>query len=192
MKRTDNFCLNNYIIHKYTPLINFDRISNIQNVNKLSSYQYDDFGRLIRENNEALDKTIVYEYNDIGNITSKKTYDYTIATTPTTLLSTIPYEYDTTQKDRLISYNNTSIPYNVLGCPTKEKGYEKAKAFKAFEFAAQKKADSIIAEANTYKIASIREADAYWDHVRGKVREMMQQEIPNGKYPAESKGKAES
>ena len=58
--------------------------------------------------------------------------------------------------------------------------------------AAQKKADSIIAEANAYKIASIREADAYWDHVRGKVREMMQQEIPNGKYPAESKGKAES
>lgn len=58
--------------------------------------------------------------------------------------------------------------------------------------AAQKKADSIIAEAKAYKIASIREADAYWDHVRGKVREMMQQEIPNGKYPAESKGKAES
>ena len=58
--------------------------------------------------------------------------------------------------------------------------------------AAQKKADSIIAEANAYKIASIREADAYWNHVRGKVREMMQQEIPNGKYPAESKGKAES
>lgn len=49
--------------------------------------------------------------------------------------------------------------------------------------AAQKKADSIVAEANAYKDAAIREADAYWDHVRERVREMMQQEIPNAKYP---------
>ena len=48
---------------------------------------------------------------------------------------------------------------------------------------AQKKADSIVAEANAYKDAAIREADAYWDHVRERVREMMQQEIPNAKYP---------
>ena len=36
------------------------------------TYEYDIYGRLIRENNEFLDKTIVYEYNDIGNIISKK------------------------------------------------------------------------------------------------------------------------
>jgi len=102
---------------------NFDRIASIKMNNKTSSYQYDDFGRLIRENNEALDKTIVYEYNNIGNITSKKVYDYTTAATPSTLLSNVSYTYDTTQKDRLINFNGTNISYNTLGCPTLYKGY---------------------------------------------------------------------
>ena len=40
------------------------------------SYTYDEFGQLIRENNEPLDKTFIYEYNDIGNITLVKAYDF--------------------------------------------------------------------------------------------------------------------
>lgn len=32
--------------------------------------------QLIRENNKALDKTYIYSYNEIGNITSVKNYTY--------------------------------------------------------------------------------------------------------------------
>ena len=31
------------------------------------------FARIVRENNEGLDKTFIYNYNGIGNITSVKT-----------------------------------------------------------------------------------------------------------------------
>lgn len=52
--------------------------------------------------------------------------------------------------------------------------------FQDAESAARKKAQSIIAEANAYKEASIREADAYWNHVRSKVRDLMksQADVP--------------
>ena len=104
---------------------NFDRIIKITKDSKEITYEYDIYGRLIRENNEFLDKTIVYSYNDIGNIISKKEYSYTtienITITPS---KTINYTYDTAQKDRLITFDTTTIPYNTLGCPTKYKGYD--------------------------------------------------------------------
>ena len=45
------------------------RIVSIKENNKLSTYQYDKIGQLIREN-KHLDKTFIYSYNEIGNITS--------------------------------------------------------------------------------------------------------------------------
>ena len=45
-------------------------------------FVYDSFGQLIRENNQALDKTFIYSYNNIGNITNVKAYAYTTAETP--------------------------------------------------------------------------------------------------------------
>ena len=47
-----------------------------------NTYVYDAFGQLIRENNEGLDKTFVYEYNKIGNIIGVKEYDFTLSDTP--------------------------------------------------------------------------------------------------------------
>lgn len=37
-----------------------------------TTYVYDGFGQLVRENNKALDKTYIYSYNEIGNITVVK------------------------------------------------------------------------------------------------------------------------
>ena len=112
----------NNILYEYD---DFDRIIKITKDSKEITYEYDIYGRLIRENNEFLDKTIVYSYNDIGNIISKKEYSYTtvkdITITPS---KTINYTYDTVQKDRLITFDTTTIPYNTLGCPTKYKGYD--------------------------------------------------------------------
>ena len=123
-KETMNISVENSKVVQYE-YDDFDRISKITSDSKDTSYEYDDFGRLIRENNKPLDKTIVYEYNDIGNIISKKEYSYTtvedITITPS---KTINYTYDTVQKDRLITFDTTTIPYNTLGCPTKYKGYD--------------------------------------------------------------------
>ena len=81
-----------------------------------TTYQYDEFGQLIRENSKALDKTYVYEYNDIGNVMCVKEYDY-IA--PDEALpecyKSIVYTYDTTYPDRLTAFNGNSIAYNSLG-----------------------------------------------------------------------------
>ncbi len=96
----------------------FDRISSINVNNKVISYEYDDYGRLIRENNQPLDRTFIYSYNNIGNIIGSRTYAYTTSTNPATLKSTKLYEYDEINKDKLISYNNANISYNTLGCPT--------------------------------------------------------------------------
>ena len=101
----------------------FDRLSSITSNGKKITYEYDIYNRLIRENNQPLDKTIIYSYNDIGNIVTNTTYAYTVATNPATLRSSKTYSYDSTIKDKLISFNGTTISYNVLGCPTTYKGY---------------------------------------------------------------------
>ena len=104
---------------KYTYDV-YDRISMIQEGNKLIYYTYDIYGRLIKEDNQLLDKTTVYAYNEIGNIVSKTIYPYKNLNS---VLSTINYTYDSTYKDRLVTYNGMSIPYDTLSCPTKLDDY---------------------------------------------------------------------
>jgi YD repeat-containing protein len=36
-----------------------------------TTYTYDEYGQLVRENNQALDKSFQYEYNGICNISTK-------------------------------------------------------------------------------------------------------------------------
>ncbi|MBR2617754.1 MAG: RHS repeat-associated core domain-containing protein, partial [Paludibacteraceae bacterium] len=88
-----------------------------------NTYEYDEFGQLIRENNKALDKTYVYEYNDIGNITLVKEYDYHA---PNEALprcqKCVKYEYDSECPDKLTKFDGNEIEYDSIGCPTKYKG----------------------------------------------------------------------
>lgn len=60
------------------------------------TYMYDQYGQLIRENNEGLDKTFVYEYDSIGNIISVKEYDFTLSNTPSGTCTEKSYTYNTT------------------------------------------------------------------------------------------------
>ena len=60
------------------------------------TYTYDQYGQLIRENNEGLDKTFVYEYNKIGNITNVKEYKFTLNITPSGDYTEKTYTYNTT------------------------------------------------------------------------------------------------
>lgn len=85
----------------------------------LCSYTYDKAGQLTRENNALLEKTFVYAYDVGGNIVSKSEYEFTevsdlSALTPT---DTIAYGYDGTWKDKLTSFDGTSISYDSMGNP---------------------------------------------------------------------------
>jgi len=86
-----------------------------------TTYQYDEFGQLIREDNKALDKTYAYEYNDIGNITCVKEYDYTKAEVLPGCYKSVVYTYDTECPDRLKFFDGSRILYNSIGCPSKYK-----------------------------------------------------------------------
>ena len=85
-------------------------------------YIYDTYSRLIRENNQPLGKTIVYDYNDDGNITSKTEYAYTTSQTPSNPITTHSYAYDSTYPNRLNSFDNQLISYDSIGNPLTYRG----------------------------------------------------------------------
>ena len=86
--------------------------------NKYTTYEYDQFGQLVRENNEGLAKTIVYVYNDIGNITSIKEYAYTLSSILTGAYTERVYAYNAFCPDRLSNRDGTLLLYNSMGYPT--------------------------------------------------------------------------
>lgn len=88
----------------------------------LKSYTYDVYGQLVRENNAVLDKTFIYEYDTIGNVTKVKTYAYTTEALGD-VVSWKNIGYDITYPDRLTSCGSTSVSYNAIGCPTTYDGY---------------------------------------------------------------------
>ena len=55
---------------------------------------------------------------------------------------------------------------------------------------ARQRAGAIMAEADAYRAAAIREADEYWNHVRSRVRGMMQEQMmPTGAAVPKGMGK---
>ena len=81
----------------------------------LKAYTYDEYGQLVTETNNILDKTFQYEYNDngIGNI------DRIITNGVAT-----QFTYgNTDHPDRLTAYNGGTISYDALGRPIKYGAY---------------------------------------------------------------------
>ncbi|SHH68969.1 DNRLRE domain-containing protein [Clostridium intestinale] len=90
---------------------------------KTTKYYYNELNELIREDNQVLGKTILYNYDTGGNITSKREYDYTTGT-PGTVTNNVAYGYgDTNWKDKLTSYNGKNITYDAIGNPLTYDGY---------------------------------------------------------------------
>ena len=83
------------------------------------TYEYDEYGQLVRENNQGLAKTYIYEYNDIGNLTAIQAYPFTLSTAPTDTPVTTTFGYT---NDRLTSFGGATIGYNAMGCPTSYEG----------------------------------------------------------------------
>lgn len=99
----------------------YDVSGNITSIKKdehETRYQYDELGRLIREDNPTLDKTIVYKYDAGGNILLKKEYGYSLEETLYSP-SITTYTYASKgNKDQLINFNGQAIAYDVMGRPT--------------------------------------------------------------------------
>lgn len=88
-----------------------------------NTYAYDNLGRIVRENNKALDKTFVFEYNIGGNIVKKTEYAYTIEALDTVVAAaTYEYTYANAWKDQLTSFGGKTITYDGAGNPTTYQG----------------------------------------------------------------------
>ena len=101
---------------------NAGNITAITSGGKRISYQYDKLNQLIRENNGVLNETILYTYDAGGNITSRKTYDYTEGTLQTIKKNeTFTYRSDG-WKDQILSWNGYRYTYDAGGNPTLLRG----------------------------------------------------------------------
>ncbi|MGM8216350.1 RHS repeat-associated core domain-containing protein, partial [Bacillaceae bacterium W0354] len=107
----------------------YDENGNIRTITQNGqtiTYVYDELNQLIRENNGVLDQTIIYEYDNGGNLQSKKEYAYTESTADLTGSDrqTNIYLYENTNwLDQLTSYNGQTIEYDNLGNPISYNGY---------------------------------------------------------------------
>ena len=98
-------------------------ITSITDGSKYSTFTYDSLNQLTRENNAYTNKTVVYTYDNGGNILNKKYYAYTTSSSLGTLQDTVTYTYNSTWKDKLVAYDRQSITYDAIGNPLSYDGY---------------------------------------------------------------------
>ena len=71
-----------------------------------------------------LDKTFIFSYNNVGGISSIKTYDYTTTDTPSGTYTEQTFTYgNATHVDRLTKFGTKSITYNANGEMTSYDGW---------------------------------------------------------------------
>ncbi|GFP74301.1 DNRLRE domain-containing protein [Clostridium fungisolvens] len=113
---------NNGKILSYT----YDNNRNIETITdngKTIRYYYNELNELSREDNQVLNKTIVYSYDASGNILSKVEYPYTTGIV-SIANKTYVYDYtDTNWKDKLTSYDGKVVTYDVIGNPLSYNGW---------------------------------------------------------------------
>ena len=74
------------------------------------------YGQLVQEDNSLLDKTFLYEYNDIGNITKVQSYPIGDPDAPSEDWTEQTFAYGTgANSDRLTSFDGKAITYNTNG-----------------------------------------------------------------------------
>ena len=109
----------------------FDKNGNIKTITyekgkaneKATEYFYDALNQLIRENNQTLNKTIKYNYDNGGNILSKEEYGYTDKEILTDPAKVSAYTYDSIWKDKLTSYEGKAITSDEIGNTTAYDGW---------------------------------------------------------------------
>lgn len=109
----------------------YDKNGNIETITengKVIKYYYNELNELKREDNQALNKTIVYTYDVGGNILTKIEYPYTTGT-PSNPTKTYDYNYndynynDSNWKDKLTNFDGREITYDQIGNPLTYNGW---------------------------------------------------------------------
>lgn len=102
-------------------------ITHIQQDTAHIYYQYDALNQLTREDSSVLNKSIVYSYDDRGNLLTKQEYAYVAnGGTLGEPTATITYGYEAENQawaDQLTSYDGEEIRYDASGNPTTYRGY---------------------------------------------------------------------
>ena len=97
------------IKYKYDSFGNLCQIT--ENRHLVAKYAYDSLNRLIREDNKALNRTVLYTYDNNGNIVERCKYEYTSKTGEEfSELECEHYSYDY-DGDKLVSYNGENFVY---------------------------------------------------------------------------------
>ena len=94
---------------------NNGNITSIKEGGKTVTYTYDGMNRLTRENNELLNKTITYYYDEGGNLREEREYDYTtesLSGSPKKLTTAV---MDEKWKDKLLKWGSTEMTYDACG-----------------------------------------------------------------------------
>lgn len=95
----------------------------IEQDGKKINYTYNEISELIREDNEILNKTIVYSYDAGGNILNILEYAYTTGALGVVTKS-IPYVYnDNNWKDKLTNFDGKAITHDSIGNPLSYDGW---------------------------------------------------------------------
>lgn len=96
----------------------------IENGHVFAKYSYDTPGRIVREDNKPLNKTVLYTYDTNGNITERCEYEYSSKSREELsekICNHFTYDYDL-EGDRLTNYNGEQFTYNNFGSPTVYRG----------------------------------------------------------------------
>ncbi|WP_196243273.1 RHS repeat domain-containing protein [Ruminococcus flavefaciens] len=88
-----------------------------ENAEVRSSYEYDDFNQLIRENNATAGITYIYDYDNFGNIISVTEYDFTESALGDAVSQTSFGYGDRSWNDLLTEFNGQVITYDGAGNP---------------------------------------------------------------------------
>jgi len=96
---------------------NNNLLETYENNNLICRYLYDEFSRLIREDNLLLGSSITYSYNKIGKIAERNIYDYSLSNL-NKLNYTDRYTYSKTKPYNLIMYNDEKFDYDKFNNPT--------------------------------------------------------------------------
>ena len=109
---SNNYAIGDGLSYKYDVLGNITQIRN--NGELVLRYTYDKIGRLVREDNKQLRKTMLWSYDNNGNILFKHEAKYTLKENSDEIESTIVanYSYDFVHGDRLVGFNNQAIVYD--------------------------------------------------------------------------------
>lgn len=104
----------------------YDANGNIKTITQSGqtiAYTYNELDEVTREDNQVLNKSVAYNYDAGGNITSKIEYLYTTGALGAAV-GTINYGYgDLNWKDKLTSYNGKTITYDQIGNPLNDGTY---------------------------------------------------------------------